>query len=334
MKKVLLASLIAGALASGQANAFNDIVFDFNGAAAGGQQTISFFDWLPGNALSIGAAVSSSTGVPFTTVYQAKLGSAVKNEGGGGQTSYSPLAGTEFTIQASIIELGTGLGGSSASFTVLGGVINMFYDTTPDSNTITGGGYGDGTLILTASILNGSGTFNNSTAAGNTELIPGSGITLCSLGIQTAGCTPVLLDSFGTDNQSGVLSQTGNGSSTVNAHVDYQDSNFFRSILTTLAIGLNDTTNLADPFAQTNPSDEVMGVVPVYTVVGGDKINGVACGTAGGMTEAGVAVSRCDFHFQSDGATSFNSAPEPGALALLGLGLVGVAASRRRAKQQ
>ncbi|MBL8450819.1 MAG: PEP-CTERM sorting domain-containing protein [Dechloromonas sp.] len=333
MKKVLLASLIAGALASGQANAFNDIVFDFNGAAAGGQQTISFFDWLPGNALSIGA-LSSGSGVPFTTVYQAKLGSAVKNEGGGGQTSFSPLAGTEFTIQASIVEVATGLGGSSASFTVMGGVINMFYDTTPDSNTITGGGYGDGTLILSASILNGTGAFNNATIGGNAELIPGSGITLCSLGIQTAGCTPVLLDGFGVDNQSGVLSHTGNGSSTINAHVDYQDSNFFRSILTTLEVGLNDTTNLADPFAQTNPSDTVVGVTPVYTNVGGARINGDANCRAGGLTEAGVAVARCDFHFQSDGATSFNSAPEPGALALLGLGLVGVAASRRRAKQQ
>lgn len=67
--------------------------------------------------------------------------------------------------------MATGLGGSSASFTVLGGVINMFYDTTPDANTITGGGYGDGTMILSATILNGTGAFNNATIGGNTELI-------------------------------------------------------------------------------------------------------------------------------------------------------------------
>jgi hypothetical protein len=321
MKATILASALALGLGlAGQANAFNVISFDTNGAAAGGTIAVDTFDWIPGNALSIGAlgmAGDSAAPSVITTVYQAKLGSFLNNNNGSPITT-SPASGTEFTIQATITELQTGIGTSTAFFTPLGGTVKMFYDAAANSNDISGTGFGDGLMILSGTILSGSGTYTDVTRQNNAPQAILAGASLCSAGLTTVGCVPVLLDQSGDDNQGGVLTHTGNGSSTLNVHVDYQDNNFFKSLLTSLLIGLNDTTNLADPFVQANPSDLIVGNAPSYSLVGGQLVNGGDCP----KDANGNFTQRCDFHFQSDGATSFQAIPEPGTLALFSLGMM------------
>jgi hypothetical protein len=311
MKKItLIAAAIAALGVSAQASAAftaTPIVFDTNGAAAGGAISVTSFDWLPGNALAKDA-INSTTG-QFTTYFQATLNSFVFNSGGSSST-VSPAAGTEFTVQATIIEQGL-VGGITSNFVSLGGTYKIFYDTTKDSNDVTGLGFDDGIKILEGNInFGGTGTFTNFTLL-SSFLFPNQ-----------------KLDNFGADDAVGTLSNQGVGSSNLTVDVTYTDSNFFKSNIKSLAVDLSDASNLAAPFTLANPSDEVVGQTPNYgvDVVGGVlvPVNGAGCG------DVAVGVT-CDFQFQSDSATSFQATvPEPGSLAIAGAGLALMSLVRRR----
>jgi hypothetical protein len=309
---------------SAQANAFTSgsIVFDRDGAGASTAINVTTFDWIPGNALAkdaIGGTPDANGNITFTTYFQASLGLFIRPDG----PARTALDDTEFTVQATIVETGTGIGGGAASFTSVSGTYNIFYDTSVDADDNAGTGYGDGQLILSGTInAGGTGVFNNATI----QSWLNSGAPLPPGPIATSD-----LDSNGVNGKPGIYSHNGNGSSTVTVDVTFADAAFFKSDVTTLLVDLNETTNLAAPFVQANPSSQVVGQTPVYGVGAYLDENGVV--QFGSVNGAGCrdGATSCDFHFQSDSATSFASrVPEPGSLAIAGAGLALMSLIRRR----
>lgn len=309
MKATKLAAGLALAFAglSGSAQAASNIVFDMDGAGgAYAPTTISSFDWDPGNALSIGSIGSVSalpSGTSTQLVYQAAL--ATFNFG---NTKYLAPAGKEFTIQASFWEVGTGLGGTTAAFTfdnTKPSWVKIWYGNA-DRDDKTGTGYNNGTLILQGEVAKQSGNITNFTAMDPTNF-------------PLVGLDQALGDG---DDDGGVLSVQSNGGFNIDVKVNSTDSNFFKSDVTSLAIGMFFNGNLHTPFDSVNPSDQVVGFTPVYGA--GGAVNGVFCGTG---------VASCDFHFLADANNTFDAkVPEPASMALIGLGLsaMGFAARRRR----
>ena len=323
MKKLLIGATVAMALGSSAvAQAASTILFDPTGAGGAGI-AVDSFDWLPGNALAIGAFSTPPVGgsVTFELRAQGRLGSFVAPGG----TPVAPPAG-EFTFQTRFFETAIGIGTAATSFSAgaqpLTSLFTIYFDAAADSNPVTGAGYGNGTPILSGTLRSAIGGFVD-----NTSLFSFLG---------AANPFPIaLLDQLNIDNQGGTLTRQGNGATSITIDATSQHSGFFRSNVTGLLVDLQDTTFNSVPFAQTDPSDAIFGVVPNYSRTATGRVNGgdpAGSCALGGQTEGGVNTARCDLHLQTDATTSFNPSvvPEPGTLALLGLGLLAASGVRRR----
>ena len=122
------------------------------------------FDW-QSNATAISTAPVFDGATTSTTSYLAAA-EAIKLAGGAGGTPSGLNTDWEFTVKATIIEkqvCAAWAGAPFAStcligvFTAVGGTFDIYYDSTPDSNIVTGTGFVDGTKVISGSITPGVG---------------------------------------------------------------------------------------------------------------------------------------------------------------------------------
>lgn len=269
----------------------NSILFDPDGGGNLGQINVDRFNFMPGNALSIGAVPAYANYVnnnpPVRTNFDSLLQARLKDmQLGATGTPVTLATGKEMTLTlrtsqqiSNVIAVnstttqivGTGVP-SSASY------LDLWYDTNANANDATGSGFNDGQLILHAVM-----------AAMTSTMTAVTGM-------------PPPMDQFGADDYLGIGAANLTGSASYGSTVVSYDPAFFRTALTAanFATALSAQFTLVDPAAQFWDGSSYM--IPTVGAINGQ--------------------SGPDIRFQTTSELTFRTVDEPHSVVLFALGLL------------